>query len=68
MEKPNFRTSFISILSFILGAWLIFDSVRKLFTGYYTGEQPIRLGPWATIVSALGIRQQTWPSFFSSSE
>src|SRR5439155_4491774 len=55
-KKPNFRTSFISIFGFILGAWLIFDSVRKLFTGYHTGEQSISLGPWATIVSALGIR------------
>ena len=56
MEKPNFRTSFISILSFILGAWLIYDSAQKLLIGYYTGEQTMGLGPWASIVSALGIR------------
>jgi len=43
-------------LSFILGAWLIFDGTRKLLTGYYTGEQTIGLGSWATIVSALGVR------------
>jgi uncharacterized membrane protein HdeD (DUF308 family) len=56
MEKPSLTTSAIAILSFILGSWLIFDSARKLLTGYYTGEQTIGLGPWATIVSALGIR------------
>src|SRR6267143_5422117 len=56
MEKPSLSTAVISILSFILGPWLIFDSARKLLTGYYTGEQTMGLGPWATIVSALGVR------------
>ncbi|OLE71639.1 hypothetical protein AUF78_00965 [archaeon 13_1_20CM_2_51_12] len=56
MEKPNLTTTTISTLSLILGSWLVFDSTRKLVTGYYTGEQTIGLGPWATIVSALGIR------------
>jgi len=56
MRKPNLITSAISSLSLILGIWLIFDSTRKLVTGYYTGEQAIGLGPWATIVSAIGVR------------
>jgi len=56
MEKPSLTTSIIAILSFILGSWLIFESARKLLTGYYTGEQTIGLGPWAIIVSALGVR------------
>jgi len=56
MEKPSLTTSTISILSHILGAWLAFDGARKLVTGYYTGEQMIGLGPWATIVSAIGVR------------
>ena len=56
MEKPSLATFTIAILSFILGAWLIFDGTRKLLTGYYTGEQTIGLGSWATIVSALGVR------------
>ncbi|SRR6266581_8248972 len=56
MEKPNLATFTIAILSLILGAWLIFDGARKLLTGYYTGEQTIGLGSWATIVSALGVR------------
>jgi len=55
MEKPSLATFTIAILSFILGAWLIFDGTRKLLTGYYTGEQTIGLGSWATIVSALGV-------------
>src|SRR4029077_4717452 len=56
MRKLGPSTAAISILSFILGAWLIFDGTRKLVTGYYTGEQTIGLGPWATLVSAIGIR------------
>jgi hypothetical protein len=56
MLRPSLTSATISILSFNLGAWLIFDSTRKLLTGYYTGEQTIGLGPWATIVSALGVR------------
>jgi hypothetical protein len=56
MQRPSLTTTAISIVSFILGAWLIFDSTRKLLTGYYTGEQTIGLGPWALIVSALGVR------------
>ena len=56
MEKPRLATSAISILSFILGGWLVFDGARKLFTGYYSGEQTVGLGHWATIVSALGVR------------
>ncbi len=56
MEKPSLTTSIIAIVSFILGSWLIFESARKLLTGYYTGEQTIGLGPWAIIVSALGVR------------
>jgi len=56
MQKPGLSTATISILSFILGAWLIFDGTRKLVTGYYTGEQIIGLGPWATLVSAIGLR------------
>jgi len=56
MQKPDLSTDAISTLSFILGAWLVFDGTRKLVTGYYTGEQTIGLGPWATLVSAIGIR------------
>jgi hypothetical protein len=66
MPRPSVTTSAIAILSFILGSWLVFDSIRKLFTGYYTGEQTIGLGPWATIVSALGVRpaDMAFPFFF----
>src|SRR5258708_6271811 len=56
MRRPSLITSTISILSFILGAWLVFDGTRKLVTGYYTGEQTIGLGPWATLVSVIGVR------------
>ncbi len=56
MRKPSITTIIISILSLILGAWLVFDGIRKLLTGYYTGEQTIGLGPWAIIVSLIGVR------------
>jgi len=56
MRKPSLTTAAISTLSFLLGAWLVFDGARKLLTGYYTGEQTIGLGPWATIVSAIGVQ------------
>jgi uncharacterized membrane protein HdeD (DUF308 family) len=56
VRKPSITTSTISILSLILGAWLVFDGIRKLLTGYYTGEQTIGLGPWATIVSTIGVQ------------
>jgi len=56
VRKPSITTSCITILSLILGAWLVFDGIRKLLTGYYTGEQTIGLGPWATIVSLIGVR------------
>jgi hypothetical protein len=56
MRKLSLTILAISTLSITLGAWLIFDGTRKLVTGYYTGEQTIGLGPWATIVSAIGVR------------
>jgi hypothetical protein len=56
MQRPSLTTAAIAILSLILGAWLVFDSTRKLLTGYYTGEQTMGLGPWAIIISALGVR------------
>ncbi len=56
MEKPRLTAITIATLGFILGTWLLFDGARKLLTGYYTGEQTIGLGPWATIVSAIGVR------------
>jgi len=39
MEKPSLATFTIAILSFIIGAWLIFDGARKLLTGYYTEKK-----------------------------
>lgn len=56
MRKPSLTTFTLTILSFMLGGWLVFDGARKLLKGYYTGEQTIGLGPWATIVSAIGVR------------
>jgi len=56
MQRLSPATAVISILSFTLGVWLVFDGARKLVTGYYTGEQTVGLGPWATLVLAIGLR------------
>ncbi len=55
--RPGRVAVLVSALSLLLGAWLVFDGSRKLLTGFYTGENPAGqgLGPWANIVSALGI-------------
>lgn len=55
--RPRSVAALVSALSLFLGAWLVFDGSRKLLTGFYTGESPVGngLGPWANIVSALGI-------------
>ena len=66
MRKPSLTISTIASLSFLLGGWLVFDGARKLLTGYYTGEQTIGLGPWATIVSAIGVQpaEMAFPFLF----
>ncbi len=55
--RPGRVAVLIAVLSLFLGAWLVFDGSRKLLTGFYTWENPAGqgLGPWANIVSALGI-------------
>ncbi len=53
--KASSVTIVIAILSFLIGGWLIFDGSRKLITGQYTGEDGIGLGPWASLVTAIGV-------------
>lgn len=65
MPRRSLTTFTISVLSLLLGSWLVFDGARKLLTGYHTGEQTIGLGPWATIVSALGLRPADMPLPFA---
>ncbi len=53
--KASSVTIVIAILSFLIGGWLVFDGSRKLVTGQYTGEDSIGLGPWASLVMAIGV-------------
>jgi hypothetical protein len=49
----------VVVLASIEGGWLAFDGTRALITGdYVTAESPEgpgQLGPWATLVAAVGI-------------
>jgi len=53
----------IIALSLIQGAWLLFDGSRALISGDYTtpssGPHAGQLGPWAQVVSALGINPRS---------
>lgn len=50
-------------IAFILGGWLAFDGGRALVVGDYvtpsSGEYAGRLGPWASVVSAVGIEPRS---------
>lgn len=49
----------IVVLGVMLGGWLTFDGTRALVVGDYvtpgTGEYAGQLGPWAGLVSSIGI-------------
>ena len=49
----------IVVLGLLLGAWLTFDGSRALIVGDYvtpsSGQYAGQLGPWAKVVSAIGI-------------
>lgn len=50
-------------IAFILGGWLAFDGGRALVVGDYvtpsSGEYAGQLGPWASVVSAVGIEPRS---------
>jgi hypothetical protein len=48
----------VAILALLEAGWMTFDGLRAHLTGSYTtgsGEYAGQLGPWASIVSAVGI-------------
>lgn len=49
----------ILLISLVIGGWLLFDGLRAFVAGSYTtpgsGEHAGQLGPWAGIVSAVGL-------------
>jgi hypothetical protein len=50
-------------LAILLGGWLAFDGARALIVGDYvtpeSGEYAGRLGPWAGVVSAVGLEPRS---------
>ncbi|MDX1439145.1 MAG: hypothetical protein R3284_04505 [Rubricoccaceae bacterium] len=49
----------IALLAVLEGGWLLFDGLHGLMTGDYvtpsSGDYAGQLGPWATLVEAVGI-------------
>jgi len=49
----------IAALAFSEAGWMVFDGLRAVLTGEYTvprsGPHAGQLGPWASVVSAVGI-------------
>ena len=53
----------VLVLAFIEGGWLAFDGSRALMVGDYvtprSGQYAGQLGPWAKLVSAVGIEPRS---------
>lgn len=45
----------VVVLASVEAGWMTFDGLRAQFTGSYTVDSAGRLGPWASLVSAIGI-------------
>ena len=45
----------IVIIAIVLGGWLTVDGTRALFLGDYFTASGDRLGPWARLVTAIGV-------------
>jgi hypothetical protein len=59
-------TGWIVIVLVIFNAgWMLFDGTRALIAGDYvtpsTGDRAGRLGPWARVVSAVGLNPRSTP-------
>lgn len=52
--KTPMRTPVI-IIAFVVGSWLAFDGIHALTKGDYVTTRTGELGPWARIVSRVGI-------------
>ena len=53
----------VLVLAFVEGSWLAFDGGRALLVGDYvtpkSGQYAGQLGPWAQVVSAMGIEPRS---------
>jgi hypothetical protein len=58
VKRPR-RAWLVLALALVLGGWLAFDGARALIVGDYvtpaTGEHAGQLGPWAGLISRIGI-------------
>lgn len=55
----------VPVLAIALGGWFVYDGMRALTRGDYTtpasGPHAGQLGPWAKLVSALGVNPRGTP-------
>lgn len=55
----------VPALVVIIGGWMLFDGVHALVTGDFVtpkeGAHVGRLGPWATLVSGVGLAPRSLP-------
>ena len=53
----------VAILAFVEAGWMLFDGARAVLTGSYTvpasGVHAGQLGPWAKLISGIGIEPQS---------
>ena len=59
----DWKSRAIVILVFLTAGWMLFDGTRALITGDYvtpkTGEYAGQLGPWTTLITAVGIEPRS---------
>ncbi len=62
-KRMHWLGGVVVVLALIEGGWLAFDGGRALIVGDYvtatTGEYAGKLGPWANVVSAVGIEPRS---------
>lgn len=62
-ERLHWLGWVVVVLAFIEGGWLAFDGGRALIVGDYvtprSGQHAGQLGPWAKVVSAVGIEPRS---------
>lgn len=55
----------VLILIVIIGGWMLFDGLHALFSGDFvtpkSGTHAGRLGPWASLLSAVGLDPRSTP-------
>jgi hypothetical protein len=59
MKPPVKRTILVAVLVSVTGGWMAFDGAHALITGDFvtpsSGPYSGQLGPWATLLEAVGL-------------